>query len=587
MTSVLVQTLLLGVISLTLHTAVEAVEEQCGTLTSHMEWNGSYIANFSSQTLRPFLGLNVTFTFNLPVTRVNNWGGSSKKINDTHFRLITGYKFAETGTYVNFQFNVFYEGNSKPLIIAIDMNGQDACDGSVVWVPGPSPVQPCQPTGMKKYDYSQALCMSFLFYEAQRSGQLPEEQRVTGWRWNSAMNDGADVGHDLTGGYYDAGDHVKFGFPMAFTATVLAWGLLDFREGYDKAGQTEYGRAAIKWATDYFLKAHTGEYELYGQVGSGHLDHDFWGRPEDMVMKRPSMKIDRDAPGTELACETAAALAAASLVFKEADPVYSVQLLKVAEELFSFGDEYRLEYHQSIPDVFPFYRSYSGYGDELLWGALWLYRATGDTRYLNKAQAAWEEFNLGKADKHFSWDDKKPGAYALGWMLQPNNTMYEDALKAYLSFLKIDAPYTPGGLVYLDHWGSNRHSANAAFISLWAAKYGDPAEAAGNTAWAEGQLGYILGDNGHSFVVGFGVDPPTHYHHRASSCPLPPQSCSQHNWGYVQPGPNPNILYGALVGGPNQDDAYEDIRSDYTRNQAACDYNAAYTGALAAMVEIS
>ncbi|WP_432214998.1 glycoside hydrolase family 9 protein, partial [Salmonella enterica] len=85
--------------------------------------------------------------------------------------------------------------------------------------------------------------MSYLFYEAQRSGPLPSDQRVT-WRWDSALGDGSDVGHDLTGGYYDAGDHVKFGFPMAFTATVLAWGLIDFYDGQNAAGQLDYGRAA-------------------------------------------------------------------------------------------------------------------------------------------------------------------------------------------------------------------------------------------------------------------------------------------------------------------------------------------------------
>ena len=41
-----------------------------------------------------------------------------------------------------------------------------------------------------------------LFYEAQRSGKLPENQRVK-WRGDSAMDDGKDVGYDLTGGYYD------------------------------------------------------------------------------------------------------------------------------------------------------------------------------------------------------------------------------------------------------------------------------------------------------------------------------------------------------------------------------------------------
>jgi len=33
-----------------------------------------------------------------------------------------------------------------------------------------------------------------------------------------------------------AGDYVKFGFPMAFTATVLAWGLVDHEDGYKIAG---------------------------------------------------------------------------------------------------------------------------------------------------------------------------------------------------------------------------------------------------------------------------------------------------------------------------------------------------------------
>ncbi|TOF79862.1 glycosyl hydrolase family 9, partial [Vibrio parahaemolyticus] len=101
------------------------------------------------------------------------------------------------------------------------------------------------------------------------------------------------MGHDLTGGYYDAGDHVKFGFPMAFTTTMLAWGVLDFADGHSKAGQTNYGRAAVKWATDYFLKAHTATNELYGQVGQGDIDHAYWGRPEEMTMERPSFKIDQ------------------------------------------------------------------------------------------------------------------------------------------------------------------------------------------------------------------------------------------------------------------------------------------------------
>jgi hypothetical protein len=63
------------------------------------------------------------------------------------------------------------------------------------------------------------------------------------------------------------------------------------------AGALADGRRAVRWATDYFLKAHTAPNEFYGQVGRGDLDHAFWGRPEDMTMARPAFKIDTSRPG--------------------------------------------------------------------------------------------------------------------------------------------------------------------------------------------------------------------------------------------------------------------------------------------------
>ena len=68
------------------------------------------------------------------------------------------------------------------------------------------------------FRYAKALHLSLLFYEAQRSGKLPANQRVK-WRKDSALDD------EITGGYYDAGDYVKFGFPMAAATTVsiISW----------------------------------------------------------------------------------------------------------------------------------------------------------------------------------------------------------------------------------------------------------------------------------------------------------------------------------------------------------------------------
>lgn len=63
-----------------------------------------------------------------------------------------------------------------------------------------------------------------------------------------------------------AGDYVKFGFPMAQTATTLAWGAIEFKDAYIAAGQMDWMRDCLKWATDYFLKCHTGQNEFYAQV---------------------------------------------------------------------------------------------------------------------------------------------------------------------------------------------------------------------------------------------------------------------------------------------------------------------------------
>jgi len=52
------------------------------------------------------------------------------------------------------------------------------------------------------------------FYEAQRSGPLPSTKRPA-WRNDSAVQDGQDVGLDLSGGYYDAGGAYSRGSTVA------------------------------------------------------------------------------------------------------------------------------------------------------------------------------------------------------------------------------------------------------------------------------------------------------------------------------------------------------------------------------------
>lgn len=71
---------------------------------------------------------------------------------------------------------------------------------------------------------------------------------------------------DLVGGYYDAGDNVKFGLPMAFTVTMLSWSVIEYGEQIADAGEYHHAMEAIKWGTDYFVKAHSHPNVLWAQV---------------------------------------------------------------------------------------------------------------------------------------------------------------------------------------------------------------------------------------------------------------------------------------------------------------------------------
>lgn len=128
-----------------------------------------------------------------------------------------------------------------------------------------------------------------------------------------------------------------------------------------------------------------------------------------MTEERPLLQINQTFPGTEVAAETAAALAAASIVFRRGDPSYSTLLLKHSESLFSFADGFKGSYSINIPQVQPYYNS-SGYTDELLWAAVWLYHATGKDSYLQYATVKHRKsFADWGRSTWFSWDDKLAG----------------------------------------------------------------------------------------------------------------------------------------------------------------------------------
>jgi hypothetical protein len=81
------------------------------------------------------------------------------------------------------------------------------------------------------------------------------------------------------------------------------------------------------------LKAHVAPNVFFGEVGDGNSDHACWMRPEDMTTPRGAYQINASHPGSDLAGETAAALAAASMVFQTINASYSATLLTNAQQV--------------------------------------------------------------------------------------------------------------------------------------------------------------------------------------------------------------------------------------------------------------
>ncbi|KAJ8899089.1 hypothetical protein K2173_010242 [Erythroxylum novogranatense] len=457
------------------------------------------------------------------------------------------------------------------------------------------------------HNYRDALTKSILFFEGQRSGKLPSNQRMT-WRKDSGLSDGSAMHVNLVGGYYDAGDNVKFGFPMAFTTTMLSWSVIEF--GGLMKGELQNARQAVRWATDYLLKATAHPDTIYVQVGDANKDHACWERPEDMDTPRSVFKIDKNTPGSEVAAETAAALAAASLVFRRCDPTYSKLLVGRAIRVFQFADKYRGAYSNGLKSVVcPFYCDFSGYEDELLWGAAWLHKATKNPIYLRYIEVNGQTLGAGESDNTFGWDNKHVGARILlsrEFLVQKLQPLHDYKAHADNFFCSLipgapfsSAQYTPGGLLFKMSDSNMQYVTSTSFLLVTYAKYLKSSRTVVNCggsvfspktlrAMAKKQMDYLLGDNPlrMSYMVGYGPRYPQRIHHRASSLPSksahPAKIPCSLGFNYMNSrSPNPNILVGAVVGGPDQHDHFPDQRSDYEQSEPATYVNAPLVGALA------
>ncbi|WP_344078676.1 glycoside hydrolase family 9 protein [Luedemannella helvata] len=446
-------------------------------------------------------------------------------------------------------------------------------------------------------NYADALSKAVWFYDAQRLGKLPATNRVS-WRGDSFLTDGADAGLDLVGGFADAGDTIKATFPLAHTLTTLAWSYVDNSAGYSAAGQSNHLLSNLRWGMDWMIKAHPSANKLVVEVGDPNEDHKLWAAAELQTYPRKTYFIDSSCGGSEVAASSAAAFASASLAFKASDPTYAATLLTHAKQLYTFADTVRGKYTNCVPVMSAFYDSWSGYYDELTWGALWLYQATGDSSYLTKAKSLYTSLpKTGQSSSDpiayagtYDWDDKTQASIFLLAKLTREQT-YIDAANRWADWLTgpngyngAKATYSPGGQVFHGAWGSNRYAANSAMLALAYADSGvfDATRATRMHDFAVRQVNYVLGDNplSLSYLIGYGSKYIQMPHHRGAHGP----------WGNnpdQDPVNNRHILYGAVVGGPTSaNDQYgTEKRSDFQKSEVAIDYNAGMTGALARLTK--
>lgn len=476
---------------------------------------------------------------------------------------------------------------------------------------GPEPVP--GPPGAVNKKYADALKVALQFFDVQKSGKLVNNKIP--WRGDSGLDDGKEAKLDLSKGMYDAGDHMKFGFPMAVTATVLSWAILEYGDQMKAVNQLQPAQESLKWITDYLINAHPSENVLYIQVGDPDKDHGCWDRPEEMTEKRPLIQVNTSTPGTDVAAETAAAMASASLVFKSTDSTYSSLLLKHAQQLFNFADKHRGVYSINIPEVATFYNS-TGYGDELLWAATWLYHATGDKTYLSYVTGEnGKDYAKWGSPTWFSWDDKLPGTQVLlsrvSFFGDNSNSgglqSYRRTAEAIMCGLlpkssTATTSRTKGGLIWVSDWNALQHPVASAFLAVIYSDYMLTSRTAklscdGNSfspsdlrKFAMSQADYVLGNNPMkmSYLVGYGDNYPQYVHHRGASIPADATTGCKDGWQWLDStDPNPNVAVGALVGGPFLNETYVDSRNNSRQGEPST-YNSAFiVGLLSSLVTTS
>lgn len=424
------------------------------------------------------------------------------------------------------------------------------------------------------------------FYGAERCGDAHNWSLVGNPNGTKCHpRDGESVGLDLSGGWHDAGDHVKVTLTIAYAAYVM----LKAYDLYPKAFK-DYDDPAYsgkpngipdvldeaRFGLDWLVKAHPSADKLVAMVANSDYDHStFMTSPKastNTVEKGGEPRPVQMGAKADFAGLTAAALALASRVYASVDATLATTYLTKAKTAYAFAKS-----NPGLSTSMLYAWTGSQYTDDLMCGAAELWRATSEAAYRTDALAQNTTIGPHKYIASYTQVSDFCRHSLVKGGEQSALTPWTTDVDRYLTLVSANANLK--GLIYLEKWGTCRHAMTTAFS---AALLYDATRTTKYLDFARSQYAWVKGQNpqSRSFIIGWGTNPPKRPHHRNAYGYEDDLGWDADTPQLDDTRPFRISLVGALVGGPNLD-GYQDSVNDYVHNEVALDYNAGLVGVAA------